>query len=367
MFSALASGRSASWAKLVMGETRGYRPNCVKAQDLFRAAAFEGHRVTPVKQFQPNDYEALLKRQSFCSQKYHKQEVTRFFCLQCQICVCQVCINTDHKTHNVVPLDKAADNEKAHIMSIADTIKEKMNACSDLIRQFEATELELETHITIAKRQVSQTAEQMVAKIRESERGAITALEKTRVWRIEKLNSAKESVRSLEKQINQAVDFANNLVQRSSNSDIMQSKRNLKQRFKELSEAVTSLPVSSFVKFVAISVPDSLTLGSVKTEETYFLPLTAEGLSQKLQAGVQAEIVVRPEISEGELTMSGVEVLIEPADKVASLNVFLSEKRRKCLGNVCISSTKHLPNYSKAKWQRTCRQSFRCPGERTTA
>ena len=41
-------------------------PDCVKAHDLFRTAAFEGHKVTPVKQFQPEDYEALLKRQSFC-------------------------------------------------------------------------------------------------------------------------------------------------------------------------------------------------------------------------------------------------------------------------------------------------------------
>ena len=315
-------------------------PNCVKAHDLFRATAFEGHRVTPVKQFQPEDYEALLKRQSFCSQKYHKQEVTRFFCLQCQVCVCQVCINTDHKTHNVVPVEKAADDEKANIIAEAETIKQKMNDCSDLIRQFEATELELETNITIAKRQVSQTAEEMVAKIRESEREAITALEKTRVWRIEKLNSAKESVRSLEKQINQAIEFTNSLVQRSSSSDIMQSKRNLKQRFKELGEAkVPALPASSFVKFVATSVPESLTLGSLKTEETYFLPLTAEGLSQNLQAGVQAEIVVRPEICEGELTMSGVEVLIEPADKVASLNVC-----QKSDGNVSVTFVPQVPS-----------------------
>ena len=36
------------------------------------AAAFEAHKVTPVKQFQARDYEALLKRQSFCSQQYHE-------------------------------------------------------------------------------------------------------------------------------------------------------------------------------------------------------------------------------------------------------------------------------------------------------
>ncbi|XP_078344575.1 E3 ubiquitin-protein ligase TRIM45-like [Oculina patagonica] len=298
-------------------------PDCVKAHDLFRTAAFEHHKVTPVKQFQPEDYEALLKRQSFCSQKYHEREVTRFFCLHCQECVCQVCINTDHKTHDVVPLDKAADDEKTNIIAETDVIKEKIQACSGLIRQIETTEIELETNITTAKRQVSQTAEQMVTKIRENEREAITTLEKTRVLRIEKLNAAKKSVRSLEKQINQALEFANSLVQRSSSSDIMQSKKNLKKRFKELSEAqVPAMPVRSFVKFVARSVPESLSLGSVKTGGTYFLPITAvEGLSQNLQAGVQAVIIVRPEISEEELTASDAEVVVEPADKVASLTV----------------------------------------------
>lgn len=142
-------------------------PDCIKAHDLFRTAAFEGHKVTPVRQFQPEDYEALLKRQSFCSQQYHEREITRFFCLQCQICVCHLCIVTDHKSHDVVPIEKAADDEKANIIAEAEQMKEKIQACSDLIRQFETTEADLETNITIAKRQVSETAEQMVAKIRE--------------------------------------------------------------------------------------------------------------------------------------------------------------------------------------------------------
>ena len=183
-------------------------PDCLKAHDLFRTAAFEGHKVTPVKQFQPEDYEALLKRPSFCSQKYHEREVTRFFCLQCQECVCQVCIVTDHKSQDVVPLEKAADDEKAKILAEAELMKEKVEACNDVIRQLEITEHDLETNITTAKRSVSQTAEQTITKIREREREAITALENTRVSSTEKLNSANETARSLKKQRSQAVEFA---------------------------------------------------------------------------------------------------------------------------------------------------------------
>ena len=52
---------------------------CVNAHELFRDTAFAGHKVTPVKQFQAEDYEALLKRKAFCTEKYHEKEVTRFY------------------------------------------------------------------------------------------------------------------------------------------------------------------------------------------------------------------------------------------------------------------------------------------------
>ena len=304
-------------------------PDCVKAHDLFRTAAFEGHKVTPVKQFQPEDYEALLKRQSFCSQKYHEREVTRFFCLQCQDCVCHVCIVTDHKSHDVVPLDKAADDEKAKIIAEAELMKEKVQVCSDFIRQLETTQLELETNINTAKRSVSQTAEQMVAKIREREREAITALENTRVSRTEKLHSAKETAQSLKKQRNQAVEFANNLVQRSSSANIMQSRKNLEQRNKKLSEAkVLALPVSSFVKFVSTCAPENLSLGLTAFNKIDVHRSTVEGLTEHFQAGKPAEVSICPKTSEGEISKNEqdqVEVFVEPAYKVASSTIFKEE------------------------------------------
>ena len=309
-------------------------PDCVNAHELLRNVAFQGHKVTPVKQFQPADYEALLKRQSFCSQQYHEREVTRFFCLECQICVCQICIVTDHKNHNVDPLEKAADGEKANIMAGAELIKEKRKVCSDVIREYENTAIKLDTNITAAKREVSQAAEQMIAKIREHEREAITTLEKTLVSRMEKLNSVTKQVQSLTKQLDQAVEFANNLLQRSSSSDIMQSKKNLEQRFQDLNKTpVPALPVSSFIKFVSTFALESLSLGFVITSEKDVRLFTVEGLSENFQAGLEAEFVVCPKLKcDGELTSEAqpkfhVEVLLEPAQQVASLIILQNEER----------------------------------------
>ena len=99
-------------------------PDCYNAHEML-CESFEGHKVMPVKGFKAEDYEALLKRQPFCSQQFHEKEITRFFCFSCQVCVCQICIVTDHRNHDIVLLDKAAHDEKPNIMSGAEMINER--------------------------------------------------------------------------------------------------------------------------------------------------------------------------------------------------------------------------------------------------
>ena len=244
----------------------------------------------------------------------------------------QVCINTDHKNHNVDPLEKAADAEKANIMAAVESIEQKKKVCGDAIKTFQQVVVELERNVTAAKREVSQTAEQMITKILEHEREATKILENTRVSRMEKINSLNEQVKSLIKQLDQAVQFAKTLVERSSSSDVMKSKKSLEQRFGDLDKAtVPSLPVSSFVKFFSTNALDNLNLGSVITNETDVRLSSMEALTENLQAGVEAELLIRPKRkSEEELTSKcqrelDVKVLIEPAENVARLRILKKE------------------------------------------
>ena len=84
-------------------------------------------------------------------------------------------------------------------MSGAKIIKEKETQLCQVIKEFEETISELERNFTTAKREVSRTAEEMIANIRHREREAIVSLETTRVSRLEKINAAKQEVESLVK------------------------------------------------------------------------------------------------------------------------------------------------------------------------
>ena len=300
---------------------------CLQAHEMFQTTAFSGHKVTSVKQFQVEDYEALLKRKAFCAQKYHEKEVTRFYCRVCQTCICQICLSMEHKTHEIELLDKVADEERAKILAGVESIKQKHLICSDIIRQLEETAANLEANIATAKRQVSQSAEEMIAVIREREREAITTLENTRVSRIQKLDAVKKQVQQLEKQIKQAAEFASEVAQRSSSADIIGNRKNLQERFEELRKTkMPDLPAGSFVKFVSTCKLDTLSLGIIKSTETDPKKSTIEGLKQTFQAGVEADISICPKTSEGQISNKQyddhVEVQVEPSDQLASLIIF---------------------------------------------
>ena len=113
--------------------------------------------------------EAVLKRQPFCSQEFHEREVARFFCFDCQVCICQICIVTDHQKHKVVLLNKAALEEKDNIMCGVKLIKNKESELCEVIKKYEKTISTLQRSVAMAKREVSRVAEEIITEIRERE------------------------------------------------------------------------------------------------------------------------------------------------------------------------------------------------------
>ena len=249
----------------------------------------------------------------------------------------------DHRNHEFELLEKAAHKEKTYSMSSVETIKERANMFRAVIGKFEKTCDDVEIIIAIAKQEVSQAAEHMIAKIRQEEGTLLQSLEVTRRKRLERINSAKKEVESLMKQMNQAAEFAENLVQRSSSTDIMQNKKTLKQKFEELRGVeVPKHHQTTFAKFTAASQQD-LKLGFIQVVDDEATKSTLEGLDQTLQAGVQAEFTLCPKTFEGEMSNQAdlkdqVEFLIEPANDVT--NVIVSEKED---GNLQLKFTPKVP------------------------
>ena len=288
------------------------------------------------------DREVLLKP-PFCSQ--HKKERLRYFCSSCEACICPVCFAEDHRGHEFDVIEKAVQEDKKYIMLNVDTIKEKANLFREEIRKLEKTSEDVEMIIAIAKQEVYEAAQHVITKTRQQEKQLLESLEMTRKKRIERINSAKHELESLVKQMNQAVQFAENLVQRSSALDIIQTMTALKQKFEELRGVeVPKHHQTTFAKFNAASQKD-LKLGftQLNNQPANAAKSNIEGLDQTFQAGVEAELTLCSKTSEGEISYQPdlkdqVELLIKPAKYTS--NVTVQEKGD---GNLRLKFTPRVP------------------------
>ena len=226
-----------------------------------------------------------------------------------------------------------------------ETIKEKANLFREEIRKLEKTSEDDEMIIAIAKQQVSEAAQHVITKMRQQEKQLLESLEMTRRKRIERINSAKEELESLVKQMNQAAEFAKNLVQSSSGLNIIQTKTTLKQKFQELRGVeISRHHPTTFVKFTATSQQD-LKLGFIQVTEkpAKAAKSTLEGLDRTFFAGVEAELTLCPKTAEGETSYQAdlsdqVEWLIKPTEDVTNVTVQAGEK-----GNLRLKFTPKVP------------------------
>ena len=153
---------------------------------------------------------------------------------------------------------------------------------------------------------------------------------------LERINSPKQEVESLVKQMNQAATYAENLVQNSSSSDVMQIKETLEQKFEELRGVeVPRHHQTTFVKFSEAPRLVDWKLGVIEVTPTSDAERSRlEGLDQSFQAGVEAELTLYAKTSEGEPISRDdlkdqVEFLIEPVKDVT--NVFVNKRENGCL------------------------------------
>lgn len=124
----------------------------VSAHELFISAAFEGHRVTPVKQFQAEDYEATVKATVILFWKVPRErsdEILLWWLSSLRLpCLFRY---TDHKNHNIELLQKAVGSVRAKHLSETEAMRKKEAVCNDTVREFAKMTCNLEFNVADAK------------------------------------------------------------------------------------------------------------------------------------------------------------------------------------------------------------------------
>ena len=104
------------------------------------------HRVLALKDFQDEDFENVIKRPAFCQKKHHEKEELKFFCRDCEVAICNICVVTLHEGHIKILLEEAANERKLQVKSVIEWQKQKAQQKKNKIAKLDETCTQIEEH-----------------------------------------------------------------------------------------------------------------------------------------------------------------------------------------------------------------------------
>ena len=199
---------------------------CIIAHNLIKAN--KEHRVLALKDFEDQDIEDVLKRPAFCQQKHHEKEELKFFCKNCDVAICNLCVATIHDGHAKIVLEEAASERKIQVKSVIEkqkkTIEHKKTKIADLERQCN----QIEARGDAVKRDIHKFAENMIAVIETKKKEMLNKAETQIKISLGCLRTQQCKVRRRVKLLETTVEKTEILLKRYTNAEITQLDKSLK-------------------------------------------------------------------------------------------------------------------------------------------
>ena len=198
---------------------------CIIAHNLIKAN--KEHRVLALKDFEDQDIEDVLKRPVFCQQKHHEKEELKFFCNNCDVAICNLCVATIHDGHAKIVLEEAASERKIQVKSAIETqkknIEHKKNAIADLERQCK----QIEARGNAVKRDIHKFAENMISLIETKKNEMLNKADKLIRESLGCVRTQQCEVNRRVKLLETAVEKTETLLKRCTNAEITQLDKSL--------------------------------------------------------------------------------------------------------------------------------------------
>ena len=198
---------------------------CITAHNLIKAN--KEHRVLALKDFEDQDIEDVLKRPAFCQQKHHEKEELKFFCNNCDVAICNLCVATIHDGHAKIVLEEAASERKIQVKFVIETrkksIEHKKNEIADLERQCNR----IEVRGNAVKQDILEFAEDMIEIIGTKTEEMLNKAEKLIKESLECVRTQQREVQRQVKLLETAVEKTETLLKRCTNAEITQLDKSL--------------------------------------------------------------------------------------------------------------------------------------------
>jgi hypothetical protein len=240
--------------KIVNQREREATSKCVECQKSMCRTCVVQHQQMKITS-NHSIYELDIEKDIMCKQ--HPNEQVRFYCEQCEVCVCVPCTFTDHRDHDLVDFKQGITHHK-------DAIEENLSRCRLKISEIR-NRLDLlrkcETHILYAQNEIHSTAMAFIDSIREKEQALLNDLNESYGEETNEYIKKRDELETFLDQLKSTCNLTE-MVVKGKDIELLLLKKQLCEKFDEFQQLeLESLPRNILKKVCFI--PGSVDLGKI--------------------------------------------------------------------------------------------------------
>ena len=250
--------RECEICKIVHQRDRDATSKCVECQKLMCDGCANQHQQMKITQ-NHSIYELENEKDIMC--KDHPNEQVRFYCEQCEVCVCIPCTFTEHLDHDLVDFKSGISHHK-------DTIEANLRKCRQKIADIKNRLDQLrqcETRILYTQDEIHSCALSFIEAIRAKEKSLIDELKNFYGDETNEYLSKKDELEAFLDQLKSTCNLTD-MVVKGKDIEMLLLKKQLCDKFEEFDEIKFDEIPENILKKVNF-IPGSLHLGTLIESE----------------------------------------------------------------------------------------------------
>ena len=223
------------------------------------------HKVVCLAEMTREDLEFMLTRENTC--EYHSNQVHRFYCKDCDRCICVKCFQTQHCGHGITKLEDYNLINKATMQENLKQLEVKVTEMKKQVATLKEMTRKTKQNGERAKTDVRETVEQLMAVLQENQRELVRQIEQ----RIEKAERMQTKGQCVLDQTRGVLDYLTKLIEKGLVSD-----RNAVEDMKRCDKSV-DIPITDESNFMFVGSKElrelkNAGIGDMRTNNTQILP-----------------------------------------------------------------------------------------------
>ncbi|XP_061180442.1 E3 ubiquitin-protein ligase TRIM56-like [Saccostrea echinata] len=207
---------------------------CSKTRHTFTTQN-RNHKVMPLSEIRDGKYDREIQLAQMTRCPKHSHEI-RYFCLQCNLSLCGDCALFDHKHHECKLISDVRKSKEGKISAILEPLKKNLQTLNDKRSTVEIRMKELEEKETLMQGEIDKVCIDAVNVIHEAQKNMTDELQKKVKPGRERLMQVHDKLTEMFKNINQSVNFSENILKRGNDVEVLLLLDEIYERLSKLSE-----------------------------------------------------------------------------------------------------------------------------------